>query len=661
MTSRSDCILNLVEEKNRCFQYDKKEAEILTITAVALIGISLVSLGLLSHFSVITGINTTAQLTLFGTGSTALLASFSCCCVKRFSFRKKAETLSSVDLRQRIERILTQECDPIAELKRLAKSFTIEQLQTFIKEDYPESLELMEAARAMIGQARNYLEAREALSPSGRTRLRGALDKMVVVLDSIFSAFGISTFFEPAENRFEGDFKFQKIMMIISLFTLLTATLLPIFGVTTGSSIVGGTLLLIMVFSVIWPRIRPLPSTIREGENWSKQIREGKLGKVKGRPDALDTIAHALSSKRHPLIIGPSGVGKTQTVLAFTKAIEEGRYPQLSGKTVFYFNTANLVQSREMFGGGNKILNVISRTIDRHREECILVFDEIHIAYQSGKNAVLGEQLKTFLDEKEGNFPYVIGLTTQEEYYRDIFKDNAAGDRRFEKIEIGNTDKNETIGVLSRLILEEAPDALLEEGILEYLYAKTEKNVQPLTALNILRDCISKLRNYVPPTSKILSQKQEELDSLNNTAAAIGSASLGQEVENRKKIEQLEKELSTLKTQVRSEQEALLKVKRLRQRLLQTRVAKFQAALELTSQNDEKRAKLFALLKYFFEKTLESHLRTTCEKAGMKGVIDQELVQGILDEEEANIKKREEALRGAHISLELRKMKKLSF
>ena len=158
---------------------------------------------------------------------------------------------------------------------------------------------------------------------------------------------------------------------------------------------------------------------------------------AQGRKESLDEMANIIKMNRHPILIGSSYVGKTLTAKAFALAIERGDYPELKGKIVFRINTADLISQKAEIN----ILNKISEMMGRHRQDIILVLDDIHLAYKN--NEKIAEQLKLFLDEN-GAFPHVIGITTNKEYDNYI-KDNNHFSLRFDRVNIENTSQNETL------------------------------------------------------------------------------------------------------------------------------------------------------------------------------------------------------------------------
>ncbi len=270
--------------------------------------------------------------------------------------------------------------NPIKTMEQLAEIIPLQQLQKAIQIEHPLHIDALQTAKEMLSEALQVLQAGdERPSLTLRLRLSAALNSLISMIESILSGFGIAEFFKPADSPLEASWKSQQIMMLLQFSTLLVT----IIGTVVGSAPIGWTLASIAGLSLIYPYIRPAPSHLFKGINWTKQYNQGELLVSQGRKKSLDEVAHALLAstkvKTHPLLIGRSGVGKTETMKAFVQAIERGDYPELRGKQVFYFNTADLVKSSEMFQSENKALSKISEEIGRHRNNIILVFDEIHL------------------------------------------------------------------------------------------------------------------------------------------------------------------------------------------------------------------------------------------------------------------------------------------
>ena len=612
-------------ESNPCFSTFARSAVIVILTGIALAAIAACTVGLLGKFEIVAGLNSMSQWMLIGAGAclAPVTLAIGVACYSCFkSSTKELPDLTFEMLETELKAIIEDE-NPEAAIHRLAKSIPVERLQELLQQKSSDAPNALEIARKRLEQARSYIEIKDA-SPSLRVKLMALSDALIAVVDSVFAAFGIADFFEIAESPLQAEFKLQRIVMLISFFTLLTATLLPMLGVANSASIVGGSLVLLAALSVVWPHIRPLPSRILEGENWSKQMREGKLEVMGGRKEAIKKIATALVKGQHPLLIGQSGVGKTQTVKAFVQALERGEYPALQGKTVFYFNTAKLVDCKEMFSGGNKILKRISDAIGdnpKKREDCILVLDEIHLAFQKKEDSSIGEQLKTYLDQKDGNFPHVIGLTTQEEYNDYIYVPHQAVDRRFEKIIITSTDEATTKTILKQFLMHKAPGTVVDKDALKLLIRETEEHPQPLTSQVIL--------GMVLEDSK-----------------SVGGIEEGSTTQSEKPLADLGSE---------SREDSLGAISRNKRNLAWVREALFRTILQIGHWEQDRLSPKdkVALSEVLLLKCLEKMLKA--EALNVKAVIEKELIDRALTEDKANrIKRAEGQARARRQALERR-------
>ena len=563
--------------------------------------------------------------------------------------------------------------NPKEALEQIAKGFPLERLQDLIRVQYPDHVDGLKAARDMIAQARVYLEATETdRSVSWWAHLQAALDKIHFLLDTLFSSFGLQSFLEPAEDDFEASFRSQQIMMLLSLFSMVAATI-PVLG-ATGLFVVGGALLSIAALSLIYPYIRPVPSSIPNGVNWSKMAREGQLDVVEGRKDLMDEIAEALSVqssvKMHPMLVGPSGIGKTETVKAFAQAVERGDYPDLAGKQVFYINTADLVNNSERFGSGNRNLEKIRKALRTHREDVILVFDEIHLACQRREQVALADQLKTMLDPGGDSFPYVIAMTTEQEFFRDIHAGNEAFGRRFHRINMRNPSDAETKNILLRYHLKTAPEVLMQPGAVQHLIHRVKAvfggdAIQPAMGIKILSKCIQRLTN---PDEHSLDHRiqgvRDEIIAL-GMEDAFGASQERLKKENalktarRKELNgQLDQLLEQKKTQQLKRQElvsrrkALLDCKAEMYRLSQ-KIAQFAPGAMSGSQKQD--VTRFVLLSYSLIPELEREIEQIAAQLGMKVSIDPSIIDEVIEDEAQRARRMQEAIARGKAELAERK------
>jgi ATP-dependent Clp protease ATP-binding subunit ClpA len=542
-------------------------------------------------------------------------------------------------------------------INQLAEMLSLEKLQLAIPSQNQAPKDALKIAKDMFEEALYYLNKTDCKIPSSiHTTLSILCDSAIAIIENILSSFGIAQLFKPAENDIHAEVKGQKIMMLMSLFSLLSTSLLPLLGEALAGMIIGGSLLFISTLSIIFPYLRPAPLMLPKGENWSRQMQLGELLAPDGRKDTLDRIANALitnvNGRNHPLLLGKAGIGKTETVKAFVKAIERGDYPELKGKQVFYFNTADLVNNAEMFGNGNKILEKISEAMGSHRKNIILIFDEIHLACQKKENNGIGDQLKTML--QSGIFPNVIGITTHEEFYRDIFSNNEAFADRFETIPIDNTNQSETLEILNSTLLRQAPHAILAEGAFQHLLEKTAKVFskgapQPGTALKILTKCIQRTaKSQKSPLEIKIEKIYAKIRSLySQGAVAKFSTKLSTaEKKRRQEIHDLQEKLKPLEVQLRNEKVKHANFFKTRDKLSELKSTMFRIAVKASSlqpnalsPKDKSELAALLMLRYFLTPQMEAHVIKQSEELGIQTVVDSTLINAVIREKQENDKK----------------------
>lgn len=562
--------------------------------------------------------------------------------------------------------------DPLAVIEEFAKIIPQGQFNEAIKQKYPKFVDAITTAKQMFESAQNYLERKEKeFTPTVGSWISKVIDGIVSVIEAILSAFGLESFFRPSESDIQADFKGQKIMMLISLFSMMTAILLPVLGPELGGMIIGGVLLGIIALSLIYPLVRPAPSQINLGQNWTKLYNEGNLPVVDGRKHIVDELAETLIANRdvktHPMLIGKTGVGKTETVKALVEGIERGDYPELKGKRVFYFNMADLVSNRDMFGSGNKIISQIREKIGRHADDIILIFDEIHLACQKKGKTAIADQLKTMLDPGNKGFSHVIGITTEEEYYRDIFVDHSAFARRFKTIKVGNTTDEETLGILNNSLLKQAPKLILEKKLVSTLLDKTKEQfgedaAQPATALRILSQCVHRTSQ----TQK--SETEKAVETLRHKICLYlsqGSAGQGEDLlpYNHDEIDlgQLETQLRDLEAKLETEKRELEAFFKKRDRLDDVKVDTLRKVMKVAnfqreslSAQEKQQVKAFALMSHYLAPAMEKRVRAEAERLGVKTTIDSTLIDEVIADQLESDRRVKEAIAAGKQSMSRR-------
>ena len=186
------------------------------------------------------------------------------------------------------------------------------------------------------------------------------------------------------------------------------------------------------------------------GRDLTAEAREGNLGEIIGRrKEILQTIqALARKKKNNPVIVGEAGVGKTAIVEALAMSAVQGKDPEvLGGKRIVELTMGSLLSGTKYRGDLEERMTKIIKEVSAD-PNLILFIDEIHtIMGAGGEHTGIANLMKPAL--ARGQFK-CIGATTIDEYRKYIEKDPAI-ERRFEKIQVDEPSKEETIVILKGL------------------------------------------------------------------------------------------------------------------------------------------------------------------------------------------------------------------
>ncbi len=192
---------------------------------------------------------------------------------------------------------------------------------------------------------------------------------------------------------------------------------------------------------------------LKYGSDLTARAREHKLEPVIGRDEEIRNVIRILSrkTKNNPVLIGEPGVGKTAIAEGLAQRIVKGDVPEgLKNKTLFSLDMGALVAGAKYRGEFEERLKAVLAEVTKSEGQILLFIDELHTVVGAGKTdgaMDAGNLLKPLLARGE---LHCIGATTLDEYRKYIEKD-AALERRFQPVLVGEPTVEDTISILRGL------------------------------------------------------------------------------------------------------------------------------------------------------------------------------------------------------------------
>jgi ATP-dependent Clp protease ATP-binding subunit ClpB len=320
------------------------------------------------------------------------------------------------------------------------------------------------------------------------------------------------------------------------------------------------------------------------GVNLTEVARTGKLDPVIGRDSEIRRVSQVLTrrTKNNPVLIGEPGVGKTAVVEGLAQRIVAGDVAEsLKDKELISLDISALIAGAKYRGEFEERMKAVLQEIKESDGKFITFIDELHTLMGAGggeSSVAASQMLKPMLARGELR---LIGATTLDEYREYIEKD-AALERRFQQVYVGEPSVEDTVAILRGLKeryeahhkVTIADSALIAAASLSDRYITARQ--LPDKAIDLIDEAASRLRMEIDSAPIEIDELRRAVDRLKIEELALkkekDEASKQRLAKLREDLEERQRELDGLESRWQKERSALNRVGELREKRDQLRV-----------------------------------------------------------------------------------------
>ena len=287
----------------------------------------------------------------------------------------------------------------------------------------------------------------------------------------------------------------------------------------------------------------------------NEKAKQGKIDPVIGRNDEINRVIQILSrrNKNNPVLIGEPGVGKTAIAEGLAQRIVNNDVPEiLKNCHIISLNMSSVVAGTKYRGEFEERLKKVIDEVKKHKD-WILFVDELHTLVGAGSSEGSMDAANIMKPALARGELRCIGATTLKEYKKYIEKD-AALERRFQPVKVGEPTPKDTLEILKGLRdrYEAFHKAKITDEALKAAVDLSGRYItdrfQPDKAIDVIDEAAAKVRMEASSTPEGLKKKEEELESINKEKeAAVSSQNFEKAAIYRDQAKKLQTEIDGLK------------------------------------------------------------------------------------------------------------------